>query len=138
MQTFLPFEQFESVAEILDRRRLNKQRIETYQILRAITDDSYGWQNHPAVNMWRGHDQALLHYGLTMCHEWTDRGGADNTKLEQRMLQEFCTGEDVVYPEWIGDKRIHESHKANLYFKDTAHYGQFWEYEDLIPYYWPV
>ena len=54
MQTFLPYPDFAKSAACLDNKRLNKQIVECYQILRAITDPTYGWQNHPAVNMWRG------------------------------------------------------------------------------------
>jgi len=138
MQTFLPYSNFEKTAQVLDDKRLNKQRIESYQILRAITDEEYGWQSHPAVNMWRGNTQALLHYALVMCHEWDARGGKDNTRLHDRLLTEFCTGEDFNYPWWLGEVKFHESHKANLYFKDPDHYGKFFDFEEEMPYWWPT
>ena len=53
MQTFLPHRNFQKTAKSLDRQRLGKQRVETWQILQAITNLSYEWQNHPAVKMWR-------------------------------------------------------------------------------------
>ena len=137
MQTFLPYSNFEKSASILDNKRLNKQRIEAYQILRAITDDSYGWQSHPAVEMWRGKDQILLHYAIVMCEEWLSRGGADKVDLESRLITEFCTGEDQNEPWWLGEVRFHESHKANLFFKDQDHYGKFFTYREEIPYWWP-
>jgi hypothetical protein len=138
MQTFLPFSNFQTSALSLDNKRLNKQRVESYQILRAITDPDYGWQHHPAVNMWRGYDQALLHYALEMCEQWTARGGKDHKNLEGRLIAEFCTGEEVLYPWWLGDERLHISHRANLYFKDQDYYKQYWIFEEEIPYFWPT
>jgi hypothetical protein len=138
MQTFLPYPNFDDSAEVLDKRRLNKQRVEAYQILKAINNPDYGWQNHPAVNMWRGYDQALLHYALTMCQRWEDIGGADNVDLQARMVREFCTGQQVEYPYWLGNAQLHLSHKVNLYFKEPDHYGQFWIFGEPRPYFWPA
>mgnify|MGYP001181886526 FL=1 len=36
MQTFLPYESFRKSAEVLDWRRLGKQRVEGMQIINAI------------------------------------------------------------------------------------------------------
>lgn len=60
MQTFLRYEDFVATAAVLDDRRLGKQRVETYQIPRALTWSSHGWKNHPAVKMWRGFVPALV------------------------------------------------------------------------------
>ena len=68
---------FKKVAECLDYRRLGKQRVETWQIYRALTGQSTGWVNHPATKMWRGYKQALLYYGICMCREWIKRGYND-------------------------------------------------------------
>ena len=37
MQTFLPYRGFTESARVLDTRRLGKQRVETIQVLRALT-----------------------------------------------------------------------------------------------------
>ena len=56
MQTFLPYNDFKKTAACLDNRRLGKQRVEAYQILRIISGKrtSGGWLRHPAVLMWKG------------------------------------------------------------------------------------
>lgn len=54
MQTFLPYPSFRESAKCLDNKRLGKQRVECIQIIKAINNPKYGWQNHPAVKMWRG------------------------------------------------------------------------------------
>jgi len=70
IQTFLPLEDFAASARVLDSKRLGKQRLETLQILKALADPSYGWQNHPAVLMWRGHERQLILYGNHITTEW--------------------------------------------------------------------
>ncbi|MCW2903762.1 MAG: hypothetical protein JWO67_6027 [Streptosporangiaceae bacterium] len=49
MQTFLPYADFTATAQVLDPRRLGKQRVETLQVLRGLTVTGYGWRHHPAV-----------------------------------------------------------------------------------------
>src|SRR5512141_1971536 len=77
VQTFLPYADFAESAKALDPKRLGKQRVETIQIVRALTRETYGWRNHPAVLMWRGYEEALGRYGLTMVDAWTGLGFAD-------------------------------------------------------------
>lgn len=72
MNTFLPYPSFRHSAACLDDKRLGKQRVETIQILRAHLDDGYGWQNHPAVRMWRGYSFQLAEYGIVICRELID------------------------------------------------------------------
>jgi len=78
VQTFLPYPDLRASCVVLDDRRLGKQRVETFQILRALTWPSYAWKNHPAVRMWRGFVPGLVEYGLESCREWVRRGYADS------------------------------------------------------------
>jgi hypothetical protein len=49
-------------------------------------------------------------------------------------------------PEWMGDDKIHKSHRLNLLRKDFQFYSQIWPEEAMYyvneienyPYYWPV
>lgn len=70
MQTFLPYADFAKSAQVLDYRRLGKQRVECLQILNALTGKSTGWVNHPVVRAWKGHELSLCCYGLRVCTEW--------------------------------------------------------------------
>ena len=88
MQTFLPYPSFAESARVLDRARLGKQRVETYQILRANAGLTRGWVHHPAAVMWRGHSAALAEYGAAMCREWIERGYND-TLLDKIALFGF-------------------------------------------------
>lgn len=142
MQTFLPYSDFRKSLETLDNRRLGKQRVEGYQILRGMFDLSQGWLHHPAVKMWRGHAPSLVDYTLTACEVWCERGFSDTTADKVYELDaEFLSYEphDCVPPSWTTDPRVLDSHKAMLFHKDPIHYKQFAEYGAKIKeYYWPV
>lgn len=135
MQTFLPYPSFEETATVLDQQRLGKQRVEAYQVLNVITTPNYvgGWSNHPAVHMWRGYEDALRLYLNAMLVEWEDRGFQNN------MVHYDLSQTQVVFPWWLGDARLHDSHKSNLLRKHPSYYSQFgWEVPDDLPYFWPV
>lgn len=154
MQTFLPSPDFAESARVLDRARLGKQRVETLQIAKALTDPEYGWQNHPAVKMWRGHFCGLVTYGIAVCEEWVDRGYNDtcNGKLIDIYAQQWDawidSGDSLMHeplgllrptPPWLGDEAFHASHRSVLLRKAPDHYRKFWPDEpDDLEYVWPV
>lgn len=138
MQTFLPYRDFAASARTLDRARLGKQRVETLQILNALSNPSYGWQNHPAVKMWRGHIPALSLYGLAICTEWTKRGYIDTCGPR---IAAFMPSDEthISLPKWLGNNEFHASHRSNLLRKLPDHYRQFlWTEGPDLPYIWPV
>ena len=145
MQTFLPYPDLRVSCVVLDDRRLGKQRVETYQILRALTWPAYGWKNHPAVRMWRGFTPALVRYGLDVCDAWEARGRADATRAA---LLTFTGGRvpelaDLrrrgQLPPWLGEEAVHVSHRSALLRKDPAYYRRFFPDEpDDLPYAWPA
>jgi hypothetical protein len=144
VQTFLPYPGFAESAAALDDRRLGKQRVETFQILRALVWPAYGWKNHPAVAMWRGFVPALVSYGVAVCDEWTARGRADATRGQ---LLEFSGGREQTWaqlrdsgrlPPWIGSDDVHRSHQSSLLRKEPEHYrARFPDVPDDLPYCWP-
>jgi hypothetical protein len=144
MQTFLPFADFADSSAVLDNRRLGKQRVETFQILRALTWPGYAWKNHPAVRMWRGFVPALVAYGLANCAEWVARGCADSVRpsllaftgdREPDVAELARRGE---LPPWLGADALHLSHRSALLRKDPTWYGPvFGDIPDDLPYWWP-
>ena len=130
MQTFLPYPDFKKTAECLDWRRLGKQRIEAMQILRALENHNYGWQNHPAVNMWRGFEAMLAVYHNTIIEEWISRGYRNSMKI-------IAPNSAAISPSWLGNSDFHASHRSNLLRKNPEHYAQFgWTESDNLPYVW--
>jgi len=133
MQTFLPYPSFEKSLKALDSRRLGKQRVEAFQILNIILNrtDKKDWSNHPAVNMWRGHANALKLYHNEAIKEWVARGYRNNMNIET------IRGK-IAFPEWFGKKNFHKSHKSNLLRKDKKFYSQFgWKVPSNLDYVWP-
>ena len=136
MQTFVPYPSFQLSAMTLDRQRLGKQRVETLQLLNAITGRSKGWVNHPATVMWRDNPHGLAAYGVAVCQEWRLRGYADTCQLKIESIMS-PNGDDLPY--WWGDSAVHASHRANLLRKSPEHYSKFgWTEDPTMPYVWPV
>ena len=137
MNTFMPYSDFKQVAMCLDYKRLGKQRVECYQILRTLKGDSKGWINHPIVKMWRGKEVVLGQYATTMCEEWIKRGYKDTLKpkLEELQLYFLERGHNEI-PSWIYDEELLKSHQSNLLRKDEQHYKQFFSVANDLPYKW--
>ena len=149
MQTFLPLFDFLSSLEVLDDRRLGKQRVEAFQILNILLYEKYStwlktpakqlapgkrpaWSNHPAVNMWRGCEEALAAYYNQSILSWVDRG-FNNT------MQLYTHRGPVILPSWLEDDAFHASHRSNLLRKDHTFYSQYgWNERSDLPYVWPV
>jgi len=133
MQTFLPYPDFQKSVEVLDYRRLGKQRVETFQVLNILLDrtPTKGWRNHPVTLMWTGYESALkLYQNITIC-EWINRGYNNNMKLEQIEL------DSIVMPPWFGNEQFHRSHRSNLLRKDYEYYSQYFDEPSDLEYYWP-
>jgi hypothetical protein len=149
VQTFLPDPDFDRSAELLDARRLGKQRVEVIQIVRALTRPDYAWKSHPAVLMWQGHEEALGCYGQAMVRSWLALGFGDTceaTILDDlaafgvpppRAQAELAAAGEL--PPWLGDEALHRSHQSALVRKDPVFYGpRFPGVPDDLPYVWPV
>ena len=136
VNTFLPYADFVQVAQSLDDRRVGKQRVEAFQILKANLGLTQGWRNHPAAVMWRGHEGMLAAYALAICAEWTKRGYMDNTKGQIIELMKQYKLAPIKKPWWLGAEEFHESHQSNLKRKLPEHYD--FDVEDDLPYKWPM
>lgn len=141
MNTFLPYADFTKSAKCLDRQRLGKQRVEIYQILRALHGETKGWVNHPATKIWKGFEGALIDYGIFICNEWIKRGYKDTCL--QKIYNFKYTNPDwwinfYKLPPWLGDEQFHSSHRAALLMKNPEWYSPFgWKEKPEIKYFWP-
>ncbi|MFG1929858.1 MSMEG_6728 family protein [Mycobacterium sp. NPDC048908] len=150
MQTFLPYAEFVATAKVLDKRRLGKQRVETIQVVRALTVAGYGWRHHPAAAMWAGYEEALVRYGLDICAVWCAFGNADTCATT--LITDLTRGTGVSAPReqaelahagelppWLGEPGFHRSHQSALLRKDPAYYRPvFPDVPDDLPYVWPA
>jgi len=146
MQTFLPFADFRRSAAALDSVRLGKQRVETLQVMRALTLPGYGWQHHPAVRMWRGFRPALMAYQAAVCDEWIARGHADTCREKTLEALDLVPEDGAAFrrggfpmPPWIGTEEFHRSHRSNLLRKDAEYYAAVAnDVPPDLPYVWPA
>ena len=130
MQTFLPYKNFDKSAQALDNKRLNKQILECYQILKVLSSDDphAGWRNHPAVKMWRGYELTLWDYTTAMVSEAFIRGIKIDKNMENLSALRDSEGMYWGYgePDWYKNDakmdRLTTTHKANLYKKDPQYY----------------
>ena len=141
MQIFLPYSSFDECAKVLDRQRLGKQRVESWQILGAIEKRKLGitkgaWINHPCVIMWSGFEALLIEYSIAICKEWIARGYQDS------MLSRFQT-KALEYPKlnndqpiFLGNAMFHASHRSNLLRKNFDYYSKFFDDDPNQPYLW--
>ena len=130
MQTFLPYSDFKKSLDCLDYKRLGKQRVEAFQLLKCFYIKDYSWRSHPAFKMWKRYENALWLYHNTAISLWKDRGYKNTMALHN------ISGE-IVMPEWLGNDRFHSSHRSNLLRKDFRFYSQYnWSESTNIPYYW--
>lgn len=139
MQTFLPSPIFSDSAEMLDRLRLGKQRVETLQIMTALLYNK-GWVNHPITKMWAGYEWSLFEYQKAICGEWTKRGYEDSCLWKTFDLFRGQRNRPTkVIPPWLGNKDFHLAHQSNLIRKDPEHYGPLFPgVPDNLPYIYPI
>ena len=136
MQTFLPYKEFDQCAQILDNKRLNKQILESYQILKVLSGQSSSgaWRNHPAVLMWKNAEKTLRAYTKAMIKEArlrgikTDKNEANIEALEA-ISGHLWGNNKPVWSESSHVNRVNITHRTNLYRKDPIYYAEF--YQDI-------
>lgn len=155
MQTFLPYSAMRDSLDALDNKRLNKQVLETYQILKVLSGQSQSnaWRNHPAVLMWEGAEAELWRYGMTAIALANMRGIKTKNNLANfdALAKISATSWGNDEPAWRKNptilKRVNTTHKANLYRKDREYYAEYAdavnsEYNkpccDGCQYFWPT
>ena len=137
MQTFLPFSDFIRSLQLLDNKRLGKQRVEAFQLVKAIEGapkidgKAYkGWVHHPATIMWKKYPEALkLYYNFAIII-WESREFKNSLSL-------FEIPDVILAPEWLGFEPFHSSHRSNLLKKDFQFYSQYkWSDDPKNLYIW--
>ena len=139
MQTFLPLPDYLESMRCLDKSRLGNQVWrEGLTLIRG------GWKHHPARKMWMGYEYQL---GLYLIAGWKIllERGKEYVELRKKIEIEMEKHPDTGVPPWLGDDRLHASHRRALLFKNFEWYKQFnWKELPDIPnkdgklnYYWP-
>lgn len=145
MQTYMPYDDFTFSARCLDQRRLGKQRVETMQIMQALYLGTGGPArvNHPATQMWRGYERALLAYQQAVCFEWTSERGFGDTCWDKTRLIFLDHNPNpmsipLILPPWMGNVDFHIMYQSKLMRKNKPHYQKWFpDMPDDIPFIWP-
>jgi len=122
MQIFIPVADLDKTMEVLDYKRLGKQRIEARQIINIILERTVngkkrvGWKNHPCSLMWGPYIEFLKVYYNKCIEEWKRRGYKNTMELEP------VDESKVIIPSWWGDEEVHSCHRGNLLRKDKEFY----------------
>lgn len=140
MQTFLPLPDYLQSMRCLDKSRLGNQVWrEGMTLIRG------GWPNHPASKMWQGYQYHLGLYLLAGLEALSERG-KEYPHIRENILIEMAKHKDTGAPPWLGNDKLHASHRRALLYKNQEWYSQFgWTESPDVPnekgkfnYYWPV
>lgn len=145
MQVFLPYPDFVKCANVLDNKRLNKQKVESLQILSILDkkqnnqNQKIGWSNHPAVLMFEGFEDCLVEYSLAIATECINRGMKDTLIPKISCFKSKNYKEMNPRPLWFNNLEFFASHRAALLCKNFEHYSKFgWNEKPELNYIWPV
>jgi hypothetical protein len=139
----------EYICDTLDRKRLNKQKVEANQILKASLGLTKGWVNHPAVLMWKGYSNALKYYFNEITKACIRRGFKNNMPLyefteeqlnniEYQSIQDYLQNgisvlkdlDKIIFPWWFQWKPLIYSHQASLLRKFPEYYSFTFDQDD--------
>lgn len=164
MQVFSQSPDFQKIADTLDNKRLNKQKVEIFQILNTLSIGPFQklngdkwvplsteqyqpfdhfhrktpWYNHPAVKMVKNHELFFIDYALTIAQKCLEKGWKDTLIPKIEFFKQIFKN-NTDKPSFWGDERFHNSHKSALLFKNPAYYQKFgWTETPELNYYWPV
>lgn len=113
MQVFIIGSPYET-AQVLDKRRMNKQIIECKQMLEAINGRK-AWKNHPVVKSYTNHSEWLDLY--MMCLDAYIHGKNDYAAI-------FSASADKIRPEFHTSEYF-DHMKRRLFTKDKNYYAQW-------------
>lgn len=113
------------------RQKKGSYRYDLHQSIVVDRPDRYmirktPWFNHPAVRMWWGGQFQLLLYGKIVCTECITRSIQDSLfQFFDYHIRRYTTENE---PPWLGNRRLHHSHKLNLLYKQPDYYYRFFSH----------
>ena len=112
--TLMAYSTFEENAKVLSDKELKLMRVVSLRVLRVLTSDqdfNLSRAKRKAVNLWNGHTQALVRYGMSIARELVNRGYKD-TSMEE--FRSHFVRESVTKPSWVFWARLQRSHRAYI------------------------
>lgn len=162
VNTFVTTMDKDALFDDLDNKRLGKQRLEAAQMIRILEvydqtgEVQGGYSKHPALQMWKGHTDALKAYFNLCVLAWIKRGFKNTYSLypvdheRYRIVPGDFDGttttfdeefDEYCFPKWFGFAPLILSHRAALLRKNPKHYASY-DDDFIVPYYtrgylWP-
>ncbi|MBR6517057.1 MAG: hypothetical protein IKT40_09510 [Bacilli bacterium] len=102
-------------AKILDKKRLNKQIVECYQILNALNGSTKAWRNHPCTIQYQEHIEYIKNYILCL------ESYKNNDLILASKYNDIC---EKLKPSFHNIEYFNQM-KRRLYTKNKEHYSQF-------------
>lgn len=134
MRIYLPMTDIKMNIVMLSDADLTIQRNNAVTILETLRGKNKGWQWHPGVTMWIGHDDLLAKIAHELNQEWigvnfdVDGIMGIGEKYEKRLKDMGYTRTySTVLPPlpwWWGHQKFHDSNKAAMLRHDPAWYGE--------------
>lgn len=136
MQTFMPYVDPSQTAEVLDNKRLGKQRVEAKQIYDILTKPncpSQHWKNHPVVRGWKASGKTglwyLEWYYHAMVKEWIQRGFNNTMPTSLTNLpDDYYEFVNYVMPFFMqcNIEYVEQEYRKVLLSENYEHYKHFW------------
>ena len=104
---------------ILDKRRLRKQLLESNQILRTLVGASEAWKNHPCILQYKDHIFWLSNYNKCLFHYINSGSNCPQVQHYNRLCEESK-------PYFHTEEFLNQM-KRRLYTKDPDYYS-IWSY----------
>ncbi len=112
--TLMTHSSFEETAKVLNVKELKLMRVVALRVLRVLTSDQdtdLPRARRRSVNLWQGHTQALVRYGMAIARELVNRDYKDTSMEEFRT--HFVRGV-VCKPPWVFWPRLRASHRGYI------------------------
>lgn len=127
MQVFLPYAKPNKTVKCLDNKRLNKQILECFQIMSAITNINIGWKipkyvyNHPCTLLWKNNISYLKVYTYSLLNEFWLRRKKNHACM--KLLNNF----DGIYGYDLHHVNVEfcKKHQEILLNKNYEHYKKY-------------
>jgi hypothetical protein len=107
-RVFIPYYSFKKCATCLDIPELKVAQIAVIRILNYLKQHN---ERQERAEIWRGHDQALIRYGIYIADEYVQRGGSHKI-LDY--LKTLVVRGPWAKPNWVYDTHTLDNHREHL------------------------
>jgi hypothetical protein len=153
IMTWLPYQDFLTTFQTLSDYHVGRQMHEAGIVLDYLVGIGHEklCDRFRTTRMWKGYPSALAFYHSMAIREHVMRGGRPLRTAAYDFYHGFqietlhyahrklVPVQEIEYPPWLGDERLHASHRGALFRQYPEHYfhrTDWIEYKDL-PLFWP-